>query len=347
MMERVSVREEEEEVKIVESPVKAAAATVAPGRGVGRRRRLLNANVNSGNTAIYTGRVNRTLHLYPSDLDRKLWKQSNDSDSEDEGEKAGSRRKRRRLSPEQTGVSLLTSDSETELDNSCAVVSSPGDHSLSPPSSPAPPGRHTGRARNAIREANKRLGELDEFRSFPLSSWGSEEVVWVGTDSTPNPHSPREVTLKLRCRGEVHRMPLRVTSPLQTVVDQLGEKINIDPSRIVLLRNDSEISLQDTPESGNIGVADILDCLITPDASVEDLKDDIRLKVRGMAKYSVQIITIGKDEPMKRLMDDYRDRFGLRSRAVRFVFDGETLPESATAEQLGIETDDVIDVLDA
>ncbi|XP_048382130.1 NFATC2-interacting protein [Stegostoma tigrinum] len=316
-----------------------------------KRRRILDGT-NVHTVPIYTGRVNRTLTLYqenPEEVDRAFQRLAPEPDSEDDPDgnnELESRPHRRRKQPSARAQRRgLLSDSEQDEDLNLSVSSSHKDRSPSPPSTPSMPTRRTRRACVAIREADRNLKQLKVFHLSPVNTrvqCESEDVMLVGVLPTV-PTTAREITVKVRFRGEVYRIPMRVTEPLQKVINYLSGQLQVKADRILLLQKDVEVPLMGTPESQNIGVADILDCFVMSEYPAQ-LADKICLRVRGMEKNSFQVITIGKTESLKRLMEDYKERMDLQRCRLTFHFDGTELLESSTPQDNEMENDDVIDV---
>ncbi|XP_059810110.1 NFATC2-interacting protein isoform X2 [Hypanus sabinus] len=302
-----------------------------------RRRRVLDTHIVT-TVPVYTGRVNRTLRLYQdnaAEVDKQIWKQLNLPDSDEDLEDDQGTRKRRRVSPEHDQT-LHTLDSESEWENSHSLLLSPGSRSPSPPITPSLTTQQKGRAFSAIREMNRRLRDLDDFRGMVE---GEAEDVLLLEPHSPPPLSPRLLSLKLRCQGLVHRIPIRVSDPFRKAVHVLANKLQMDPGHLLLLQNDLEVPLEQTPETWNLSVADILDCHVMSDSQT----DTIRLQVRGREKDSLQTITIGKGEVLRSLMTVYKERTGLQRHRVCFLFDGAELSENSTPRDLDMEPDDVID----
>merc|ERR1711972_1211789 len=69
----------------------------------------------------------------------------------------------------------------------------------------------------------------------------------------------------------------------------------------------------------------------------------IQLKVKDQQGSEVQF-KIKKSTPLRKLMDAYCSRLGLQSSQVRFMVDGERIAPDDTAEKLGLEDEDLIDV---
>merc|ERR1712113_1366338 len=69
----------------------------------------------------------------------------------------------------------------------------------------------------------------------------------------------------------------------------------------------------------------------------------IQLKVKDQQGSEVQF-KIKKSTPVRKLMDAYCSRLGLTASQVRFMVDGERISADDTAEKLGLEDEDLIDV---
>merc|ERR1711994_917676 len=82
--------------------------------------------------------------------------------------------------------------------------------------------------------------------------------------------------------------------------------------------------------------------------SINAMGDDaaaahIQLKVKDQQGSEVQF-KIKKSTPLRKLMDAYCSRLGLQASQVRFMVDGERIAPDDTAEKLGLEDEDLIDV---
>ncbi|XP_077983997.1 small ubiquitin-related modifier 3-like isoform X4 [Glandiceps talaboti] len=71
--------------------------------------------------------------------------------------------------------------------------------------------------------------------------------------------------------------------------------------------------------------------------------DHINLKVSGQDGTVVQF-KIKRHTPLKKLMNAYCVRQGLKVEALRFRFDGNPISEDDTPQKLDMENEDVIDV---
>lgn len=140
-------------------------------------------------------------------------------------------------------------------------VSLDQDTSPLPPPLPRTKSRKHTRALQKLREVNKRLQDLRSCLS-PKQRQGQDhlsqddEVVLV--EGPILPESTRLFPLKIRCRADLVRLPIRMSEPLQRVVDHMAAHLGVSPSRILLLFGETELSPTATPRTLKLGVADII-----------------------------------------------------------------------------------------
>lgn len=108
---------------------------------------------------------------------------------------------------------------------------------------------------------NKRLQDLRSCLSpkqhqRPALQNIDDEVVLV--EGPVLPQSPRLFTLKIRCRADLVRLPVRTSDPLQNVVDHMANHLGVSPDRILLLFGETELSPTATLRTLKLGVADII-----------------------------------------------------------------------------------------
>ncbi|XP_036593327.1 NFATC2-interacting protein [Trichosurus vulpecula] len=309
-----------------------------------RRRRLLLGAGEAPVVPVYSGKVKSSLRFFPKDLRQPLFtgspsREALDLDSE------------RSLSE---ALVLPVSSSEknqkaNEEENHFLVRDSSS--SPSPPPRRRGPSRKPSRALGKIREVNKRLRGLRSYLS-PLSPKdhvpenSDDEVILV--EETNVRESPRLLTLKVRCRADLVRLPLSTAEPLQIVVDHMASRLGVPPARILLLFREVELSPSATLSSLKIGVADIIDCVVlssTPEPSKESGSgEELRLRVQGQEKHQVLEVTVPRGAPLRTLMSHYAEAMGLKGHKLSFFFDGEKLSGQGTPAELGMEQEDLIEV---
>ncbi|XP_043833246.1 NFATC2-interacting protein isoform X2 [Dromiciops gliroides] len=259
-----------------------------------RRRRLLLGAGEAPVVPVYSGKVKSSLRFLPKDLRQPLFTGSSsgedldlDSDrplSETILLPVSSSEKNQKTSDDEEESHFLVRDSSS---------------SPSPPPRRRGPSRKPPRAFGKIREVNKRLQGLRSYLS-PLSPKdrvlenSEDEVILVEENHVRE--SPRLLTLKVRCRSDLVRLPLSTAEPLQVVVDHMASHLGVSPARILLLLREVELSPHATISSLKIGVADIIDCVVlssTPKPSKEsESGEELRLRVQGQEKHQVLEVTV-------------------------------------------------------
>ncbi|PNJ33231.1 NFATC2-interacting protein isoform X1 [Pongo abelii] len=315
-----------------------------PREPVRRRRRLVLDPGEAPLVPVYSGKVKSSLHLIPDDLSLlKLYPPGD----EEEAELADSSGLYHEGSPSPGSpwkTKLRTKDKEEkkkteflDLDNS----------PLSPPSPRTKSRKHT-RALKKLSEVNKRLQDLRSCLS-PKPPQGQEqqgqedEVVLV--EGPTLPETPRLFPLKIRCRADLVRLPLRMSEPLQSVVDHMATHLGVSPSRILLLFGETELSPTATPRTLKLGVADIIDCVVlasSPEAT--ETSQQLQLRVQGKEKHQTLEVSLSRDSPLKTLMSHYEEAMGLSGRKLSFFFDGTKLSGRELPADLGMESGDLIEV---
>nr|XP_055197134.1 NFATC2-interacting protein isoform X2 [Nyctereutes procyonoides] len=217
---------------------------------------------------------------------------------------------------------------------------------------PSPPprtkSRKHSRALQKLREVNKRLQDLRSCLS-PKQHQGQDhqnqedEVVLV--EGPILPESPRLFPLKIRCRADVVRFPVRMSEPLQSVVNHMATHLGVSPSRILLLFGETELSPTATPRTLKLGVADIIDCVVlanSPEAA--EMSQLLQLRVQGKEKHQMLEVSLSPDSPLKTLMSRYEEAMGLSGHKLSFFFDGTKLSGKELPTDLGMESGDLIEV---
>ncbi|KAK6467651.1 NFATC2-interacting protein, partial [Huso huso] len=257
-------------------------------------------------------------------------------------------------------TTLEISDSEEEPSKEPPWTRSP-----SPPPTPHSLKRQKGRAFKKIREVDRKLNEVGATFS-PVSQNSRVRKTAVGGDdddddvillTTPpsetlQSDSPRELVLKIRCRADLYRIPVKTTDPLSSAVEQLSIILKVPASRILLLRKEAELPVVATATDLGLGIADIIDCVVISEgdrqgdsAQGQGDENTITLRLQGKDKESVQLISAKRDAPLRSVLLQYRARAGLDPQHnVRFLFDGEKVLEGASPTSLDMEDGDVIEV---
>ncbi|XP_068102588.1 NFATC2-interacting protein-like [Hyperolius riggenbachi] len=309
-----------------------------------KRRRILPGTAPILST-VYSNKVNSSLKLLPdnastmAEMEKELQKKQDCGDLESDSIVPLP------VKPSECPVYDLSESEDADQEPSEVSQQRLRNSSPSPPPTPNTPVRKTRRGglNKKIRNMEACLQDLGTVLSpvrNPVSD--DNDVILVGSSPVP------EMAIKVRRRGKIFRINLRVADPLQQLVESVASRLEVDPSQILLLRGDEELSTTETPKSLNLTVADIIDCMVLSTSSdqectAETSPDQICLKLQGKDRESQLSVTVGKNEPLQSLMDRYKAAMGL-SRKVCFMFEGKKLKGRSTAEQLGLESDDIIEV---
>ncbi|KAK2493275.1 hypothetical protein MC885_021193 [Smutsia gigantea] len=218
---------------------------------------------------------------------------------------------------------------------------------LPPPLQRTKSRKHT-RALQKLREVNKRLQDLRSCLSPKQpqdQDHPSQEDDVVLVEEPTFPQSSRLLQLKIRCRADLVRLPVRMSEPLQGVVDHMAAHLGVSPSRILLLFGETELSPTATPRNLQLGVADIIDCVVlasSPEA--ERTSQLLQLRVQGKEKHQMLEVSLSPNSPLKTLMSRYEEAMGLSGHKLSFFFDGMKLSGKELPSDLGMESGDLIEV---
>ncbi|XP_006877113.1 PREDICTED: NFATC2-interacting protein [Chrysochloris asiatica] len=315
----------------------------APRTAVRRRPRLLLDPGEAPVVPVYSEKVKSSLHLIPDHLPLlKLCPPVAEEDA-DMADSSSSQ-------PEEppfpgSWKKKLRGQDEEEEEKKVFLVQ---DVSPLPPPPPRTKSRKHTRALQKLREVNKRLQELRSCLS-PKQHQGqdhqSQEDDVVLVEGPILPENPRLFPLKIRCRADLVRLPVRVSEPLQSVVDHMAAHLGVSPGRILLLFGDTELSPTATPRTLKLGVADIIDCVVlasSPESSVTS--QQLQLRVQGKEKHQMLEVSLSPDSPLKTLMAHYEETMGLSGCKLAFFFDGTKLSGKELPTDLGMESGDLIEV---
>ncbi|XP_062956195.1 NFATC2-interacting protein [Cynocephalus volans] len=319
-----------------------ARPTEAPPAAVRRRRRLLLDPGEAPVVPVYSGKVKSSLHLIPDDLSLlKLYPPG----AEEEEDTADPSRVHHEDPPfpDSPWKKRLRSKDKEEEKEKVFLRTSP----LPPPPSRTKSRKHT-RALRKLREVNRRLQNLRSCLS-PQQHQGqdhqSQEDEVVLVEGPLLPASPRLFPLKIRCRADLVRLPVRMSEPLQSVVDHMATHLGVSPSRILLLFGETELSPTATPRTLKLGVADIIDCVVLASSSeATETSQQLQLRVQGREKHQMLEVSLSQDSPLKTLMTRYEEAMGLSGHKLSFFFDGTKLSGKELPADLGMESGDLIEV---
>ncbi|XP_045398825.1 NFATC2-interacting protein isoform X2 [Lemur catta] len=357
ILEIVTARDAEDRVEVPppEPPVRAAPpddsdsdsdSEAGPPRELVRRRRRLVLDPGEAPVVpVYSGKVKSSLHLIPDHLSLlKLYPPG----AEEEVDVADSSSPHPEDPPFPDSSWKKKLRSKDEVEEKKKKVFLDRDTCPLPPPPPRTKSRKHTRALQKLREVNKRLQDLRSSLS-PKQQQGQDhqspedEVVLV--EGPLLPETPRLFPLKIRCRADLVRMPVRMSEPLQSVVDHMAAHLGVSPSRILLLFGETELSPTATPGTLKLGVADIIDCVVlasSPEAT--ETSQQLQLRVQGKEKHQMLEVSLSRDSPLKILMSHYEKAMGLSGHKLSFFFDGTKLSGRELPADLGMESGDLIEV---
>ncbi|XP_048188073.1 LOW QUALITY PROTEIN: NFATC2-interacting protein [Perognathus longimembris pacificus] len=317
-----------------------------PRTVVRRRRRLLLDPGEAPVVPVYSGKVQSSFNLIPDDASLLKLYPAGAEEETDMADFTSPPHSEELPVPSSSWKSKLRSKNEKE--EKAAKVVLVQDSSPSPPPLPRNKSRKHTRALQKLREVNKRLRDLQSCLS-PKQSQSHEhlnqddEVVLV--EGPVLPENPRIFRLKIRCRAEVVRLPIKMSEPLQRVVDHMAAHLRVSPSRILLLFGETELSPTATPRSLKLGVADIIDCVVLASPlETAETSQELQLHVQGKEKHQKLEISLAQDSPLQTLMSRYEEAMGLSGHKLSFFYDGTKLSGKELPADLGMESGDLIEV---
>jgi len=129
-------------------------------------------------------------------------------------------------------------------------------------------------------------------------------------------------------------------------MDAYCSRLGLQASQVRFMVDGERIAPDDTAEKLGLEDEDLIDVAMEQTGGAEAeaaAAAHIQLKVKDQQGSEVQF-KIKKATPLRKLMDAYCSRLGLQASQVRFMVDGERIAPDDTAEKLGLEDEDLIDV---
>ncbi|XP_030264012.1 NFATC2-interacting protein isoform X1 [Sparus aurata] len=189
-----------------------------------------------------------------------------------------------------------------------------------------------------------------------IMSYNEDDVIGStpvsGGEDSPYRSSVREIPLKVRCRTDVHKIPVLSSTPLSYVLSELSVILNVPPPRLLLMREEVELPTDSTVGELGLGIADIIECVVM---AAEDKSKDggdsgsgsgsITVRLQSKDRDSSQEFSLHRDAPLGSIFCQYLSRMSSRAQGtVRFHFDGCKVTHSQTPAQLDMEDGDIIEV---
>ncbi|XP_061567651.1 NFATC2-interacting protein [Cololabis saira] len=160
-----------------------------------------------------------------------------------------------------------------------------------------------------------------------------EDVEDVSSFQDPS----RQIPLKIRCRTDVHKIPVVPSTRLSDVLRQLSIILDVPPPRLLLLKGDEELVATATVLEAGLGIADIIECVV-----MAADQSSITVRLQGKDRASTQQFSISRDAPLSSVFSRYLATTSLSS--ANFLFDGAKVSGSETPAQLDMEDGDIVEV---
>ncbi|KAM6913797.1 NFATC2-interacting protein isoform 1-T1 [Lycodopsis pacificus] len=228
----------------------------------------------------------------------------------------------------------------------------------SPPQSPVQ--KQSRQVQKKISEIDSKLRAVNSFlspepqdRKCVQDGEDDDDVIVVnpfsGCRVSPYSSSVREIPLKIRCRTDVHKIPVLSSTPLSDVVTRLSVVLDVPPPRLLLLREEEELQTDATVGELGLGIADIIECVVmaVEDKSEGDIisSDIITVRLQSNDRHSSQEFSLHRDSPLVSVFSQYLSRMSsVEQTKVRFLFDGCKVTDGQTPAQLDMEDGDIIEV---
>uniref|UniRef100_A0A8C4YVY5 NFATC2-interacting protein n=1 Tax=Gadus morhua TaxID=8049 RepID=A0A8C4YVY5_GADMO len=119
----------------------------------------------------------------------------------------------------------------------------------------------------------------------------------------------------------------------------LAVKLKVLPSRILLLRKETELPIHSSANQLGLSIADIIDCVVMAEDTKQETQsnDIITVRIQGIDRGSTQEYSLHK-------VSKTHSRSSGGQAKMNFQFDGSKITASQTPAQLDMEDGDVIEV---
>ncbi|XP_070837720.1 NFATC2-interacting protein [Chaetodon trifascialis] len=320
-----------------------------------KRRRILDPSAIIP-VPVYSNKVSSSLQLKPMAATFTEKKSSDDSADETLWPQAPQR--------PSSSIVLLSDSEEDEPEDTKKKTDVEDIRSPSPPPPDSLVQKQSRQVRRKISEIDRKLRAVNSLlspepqnrrtrRRQNLPSADEDDVIELNPDAGGQDLSYssliREIPLKIRCRTDVHKIPVLSSTPLGDVVTQLSDILHVPPSRLLLLREDTELPTDSTVSELGLGIADIIECVVMAAEDESEVGGDgsssITVRLQSKDRDSSQEFSLHRDAPLGSIFSQYLSKMSSSAqRTVRFHFDGSKVTHSQTPAQLDMEDGDIIEV---
>ncbi|XP_077386260.1 NFATC2-interacting protein [Festucalex cinctus] len=166
-----------------------------------------------------------------------------------------------------------------------------------------------------------------------------DDDVIIMTD--PGLQSNNVRVLKVRCRTDVYKLPVTVTTSVGQMIRQMTDILGVPSFRLRLLREEAELSVNATVGELGLNITDILECVIM---ATEECAF-ITVRLQGKDQGSTRDFSVNKGAELGAIFSQYVSAMPTDSkRKVKFHFDGCKVTGRQTPAQLDMEDGDIIEV---
>lgn len=155
----------------------------------------------------------------------------------------------------------------------------------------------------------------------------------------------KEILVKIRIRGRLHKFPIAESDTFGDMFEKLARKEKVEKARLLITLGDKRIFPSDTPLGVQLTIADILECVIARRRLAPHVTDIIEIQMQGQFERRKVPYTMGKDEPLREIMQEYASKNSTDLKHLTFLFDGENLDPESTPKSLDLDNGDCIDVV--
>jgi hypothetical protein len=297
------------------------------------------------------------------------WSSSGLSDSDDE-DYGGSRCRRKRRNSEKMSAADRFRQKAAVLEQ-CVQDTPPAKQQeegcdsgeekevkvVSPPSplpSPPPLVLYTdaqSKQSKTLLKADQLLMELTQPQ--PLSELLVEQNSGLEDSLVATPSS-LPLTLRVRCRGKIHRFAVNKDDPLVLLCAELGKELGVKGEQILLSHRTVTLSTTASPASLGLSTVDIIDAIVVLEEQLVNANggtdgatlslgsgDTVSLKVQSSKKTATY--SIAKTDALSKVMTAFAAVLEVPVSRIKFTFDGDPISPGHTATDLDLENDDIID----
>ncbi|KAM9843817.1 NFATC2-interacting protein [Aulostomus maculatus] len=232
--------------------------------------------------------------------------------------------------------------------------------SPSPPPPESPVKKQSRQVKRKISEINRKLRAVSSLLSPRLQDRSSRRCCDLSSSPCLEQRddddiiildslcssSVREIPLKVRCRTDVHKLPVLSTTPLSDVMTQLSIILEVPTPRLLLLREEVELPTGSTIGELGLSIADIIDCVVlAPEDEGGSRSSSITIRLQGKDRNSTQEFSLNKEAALGSVFSQYMSGMPARvQQNICFHFDGLKVSASQTPAQLDMEDGDIIEV---